>query len=240
MSRFDRVKDLARSARKMSAYNLKIIFANKFVYFLLAAFLFFLAAGAISFFSSDNNPGVHDVYDILLFPGILLIFYPTAFGIQNDVDSRMLEILFGIPDYRYKVWLARMALIWLLEFGLLLILTALSSVVFVQVPILEMVYQLMFPIFLLGAISFMFSTIIRNGNGTAVAMVVIGMGFWIAAETLSRSKWNLFLNPFRVPDQMTAAAWAGIISQNRIMLSVGSAIAILWGLFNLQNREKFI
>jgi hypothetical protein len=240
MSRSDRLKNLARYVRKMSSYNLKIIFANKFVYFLLAAFLFFLAAGAISFFSSDNNPGVHDVYSILLFPGILLIFYPTAFGIQNDVDSRMIEILFGIPDYRYKVWLSRMALIWLIEFGLLIILAAMSSVVFVQVPLLEMVYQLMFPIFFLGALSFMFSTIIRNGNGTAVAMVVIGMAFWIAAEALSRSKWNLFLNPFRVPDQLTAAAWADIIRQNRIMLAVGSVAAILWGLFNLQKREKFI
>jgi hypothetical protein len=240
MSSLDRSKDLAKSALKMSSYNLKIIFANKFVYFLLAAFLFFLAAGAISFFSSDNNPGVHDVYDILLFPGILLIFYPTAFGIQNDVDSRMIEILFGIPDYRYKVWLSRMVLIWLIEFGLLIILTAMSSVVFVQVPILEMVYQLMFPIFFLGALSFMFSTTIRNGNGTAVAMVIIGMTFWIAAEALSRSKWNLFLNPFRVPDQLTAAAWSDIIRQNRIILAVGSVAAILWGLFNLQKREKFI
>ena len=71
-------------------------------------------------------------------------------------------------------------------------------------------------------------------------MVVIGMGFWIAAEALARSKWNLFLNPFRVPDQLTEAAWSGIIYQNRIMLAVGSVIAILWGLYNLQKREKFI
>jgi lipopolysaccharide export LptBFGC system permease protein LptF len=103
-----------------------------------------------------------------------------------------------------------------------------------------MVYQLMFPIFFLGALSFMFSTVIRNGNGTAVVMVVIGMAFWVAGETLSKSKWNLFLNPFRVPDQVTAAAWSGIVYQNRIMLAVGSVIAILWGLYNLQNREKFI
>ena len=137
MSRFDRIRDVALSARRMSSYNLKIIFANKFVYFLLAAFLFFVAAGLISFFSSDSNPGVHDVYDILLFPGILLIFYPTAFGIQNDADSSMLEILFGIPDYRYKVWLSRMALIWLLEFALLVVLTAMSSVVFVSVSLLS-------------------------------------------------------------------------------------------------------
>jgi len=240
MNRSERLRGLALSIRKMSSYNLKIIFANKFVYFLLAAFLFFLAAGAISFFSSDNNPGVHDVYDILLFPGILLIFYPTAFGIQNDADSRMLEILFGIPDYRYKVWLSRMALIWLLEFALLVVLTAMSSAVFVSVPIVEMVYQLMFPIFFLGAFSFMLSTVIRNGNGTAVAMVVLGMTFWIAAEAMSKSKWNLFLNPFRVPGDMTEAAWSGIIFQNRIILAVASVIAILWGLYNLQKREKFI
>ena len=240
MSRFDRVRNMIYSARKISSYNLKIIFANKFIYFLLASFIFFLAAGAISFFSSDSNPGVPDVYYILMFPGILLVFYPTAFGIQNDVDSRMIEILFGIPDYRYKVWLSRMALIWLITFSLLVVLTVLSSVVFVQVPIFEMVYQLMFPIFFLGALSFMFSTVIRNGNGTAVIMVVIGMAFWIGAEALSTSKWNLFLNPFQVPDQMTAAAWSGIVYQNRIMLAVGSVLAILYGLYNLQNREKFI
>ena len=240
MSRFDRIRDLSDSARKISSYNLKIVFANKFVYFLLAAFLFFLAAGAISFFSSDSNPGVHDVYYILMFPGILLIFYPTAFGIQNDVDSRMIEILFGIPDYRYKVWLSRMALIWLIVFVILVILTVLSSAVFVQVPILRMVYHLMFPIFFLGALSFMFSTVIRNGNGTAVVMVIIGMGFWFGTEVLSKSKWNLFLNPFLVPDQMTEAAWSGIVYQNRIMLAVGSVIAILYGLYNLQKREKFI
>ena len=118
--------------------------------------------------------------------------------------------------------------------------SVLSSAVFVSVPIMEMVYQMMFPIFFLGALSFMFSTIVRSGNGTAVVMVVIGMAFWIAAEALSGSKWNLFLNPFRVPDQMTAAAWSGIIYQNRIMLAVGSMIAILYGLYNLQKREKFI
>ncbi len=240
MSRFDRARNMIDSATKISSYNLKIVFANKFIYFLLAAFIFFLAAGAISFFSSDSNPGVHDVYYILMFPGILLVFYPTAFGIQNDVDSRMIEILFGIPDYRYKVWLSRMALIWLIVFAQLVVLTILSSVVFVQVPIFEMVYHLMFPIFFLGALSFMFSTVIRNGNGTAVVMVIIGMAFWIAAEALSKSKWNLFLNPFQVPDQMTAAAWSGIVYQNRIMLAVGSVLAILYGLYNLQNREKFI
>ncbi len=223
---------------RLSRYNLKIIFANKFVYFLLAAFLFFLLVTTIIFFSSDSDPNPGTIYNLLLFPGILLIFYPTVFGIQNDIDSRMIEILFGIPDYRYKVWGARMLLIWAIVFFLLVILTVLSTFALIRVPVIAMVYQLMFPIFFLGCISFMFSTLVRNGNGTAVIIITIGMAFWITAEILEHSKWNLFLNPFT--DFENEAVFAGIILKNRIYLTVGSILALLYGLLNLQKREKFI
>src|SRR4030067_3442786 len=83
--------------------NLKIIFANNFFFFLLAAFLFFIFVTLIILFGSDANPTDESVYYLLLFPGILLIAYPTIFGIQNDADSRTLEVLFGIPNSRYKV-----------------------------------------------------------------------------------------------------------------------------------------
>lgn len=223
---------------RFSRYNLKIVFANKFFYFLLAAFIFFLGVTAIILFSNDSNPDTGDVYDLLLFPGILLIFYPTAFGIQNDVDTRMIEILFGIPNYRYKVWISRMVLIWFIVFVFLVILTLLSMVAIVPVPLVQMVFQMMFPIFFLGCLSFMFSTLIRNGNGTAVVMVTIGMAFWIAAEPLSQSKWNIFLNPFN--DHSNQVVWASTILKNRIYLSVGSILSMLYGMLNLQKREKFI
>ncbi len=225
-------------AARMSRYNLKIVFANKFVYFLLAAFLFFLGITAIIFFNSDSDPGPSTVYNLLLFPGILLVFYPTAFGIQNDVDSRMIEILFGIPDYRYKVWILRMALIWAIVVVFLVVLTLLSMAALVPVPLAGMVFQLMFPIFFLGCLSFMFSTLIRNGNGTAVVMVVIGMTFWIFSDAVSQSRWNLFLNPF--DDHSNQVVWASIILKNRMYLAVGSILALLYGLLNLQKREKFI
>jgi len=240
MSRRERFMNAAGVVRKVSAYNLKIIFANKFSYFLLAAFLFFLGVAAIMFFSSDSDPGPGSIYYLLIFPGLLVIFYPTAFGIQNDVDTRMIETLFGIPDYRYKVWLARMALIWVIVFAILVVLSVLSSVILVRVPIIRMVYQLMFPIFFVGSLSFMFSTVVRSGNGTAVIIVVIGMAFWIASEALARSKWNLFLNPFSAPTDVSEAIWAGIVFDNRVMIAVGSALAVLAGLYNLQKREKFI
>ena len=101
------MKDWLINQAIMIRYNLKIIFAGRFIWFLLAAFAFFL------FFAIQTvmNRGILSegiVYNLLIFPGILLIFYPSVFGIQNDDDSRMLEILFGIPNYRYKVWLVRL------------------------------------------------------------------------------------------------------------------------------------
>jgi len=54
-----------------------------------------------------------DAFTLLLFIGLLLVFYPLTFGIQSDKDARTLEIIFGIPNYRYRVWLVRMFMIFI-------------------------------------------------------------------------------------------------------------------------------
>ena len=69
---------------------------------------------------------------------------------------------------------------------------------------------------------------------------LMSLVFWILAEPLSRSKWNIFLNPFNVPSNMNETIWADITLNNRVYLAAGTAIAILWGLLNLQRREKII
>ncbi len=235
----EKLKNSWDIALKLFRYNIKIIFANKFIFFLIAAVFFFLFVTTINLFS-DSNPTEGTVYYLLIFPGLLLIFYPMVFGIQNDVDNRMIEILFGIPNYRYKVWLVRMVLIYIVVSVILLGLSLLSAFALVSVPILEMVYHLMFPIFFLGSLAFMFSTLIRNGYGTAVVMVIIGLAFWISSGILENSKWNIFLNPFRIPSDMNEAIWIDITLNNRIFLAVGMVLTILYGLLNLQKREKFI
>ena len=218
---------------------MKIIFGNKFIFFLIAAVIFFLFVAIINLFS-DSNPTEGSVYYLLIFPGLLLVFYPTTFGIQNDVDARMIEILFGIPNYRYKVWLVRVVLIYVVVSVILVGLSLVSAFALVSVPVFEMVFQLMFPIFFLGSLAFMFSTVIRNGNGTAVVMVVIGLAFWISSGILGNTKWNIFLNPFQIPSDMNETIWADITLNNRIYLVVGTAVTILSGLLNLQKREKFM
>lgn len=224
---------------RMIRYNLKIIFANKFIWFLLAGFAFFAFFAIQSVLERDTIVD-GTIYNLLIFPGILLIFYPSVFGIQNDEDSRMLEILFGIPNYRYKVWLVRLIMIYILIFLIILLFAGVASVLLYKVNIFEMSYQLMYPIVFLGSMSFMFSTLIKNGNGTAVVMVLIGVALIILQDSVSRTQWNVFLNPFEIPNNMNQVIWQGIISKNRIFLGVSMIVFILYGLFNLQKREKFV
>jgi hypothetical protein len=223
----------------MIRYNLRIIFANKFIWFLIAAFGFFMFV-SIQTILNGGNLSEGTIYNILIFPGILLIFYPSVFGIQNDDDSRMLEILFGIPNYRYKVWLVRLIMIYILIYLITVLFATVASVLLFKINIFEMAYQLMFPVIFLGSLSFMFSTIIKNGNGTAVTMVIIGVVLLMVSDAVDRTQWNMFLNPFKIPRNFNEVIWQGIISKNRIFMGISMVVFILYGLFNLQKREKFI
>ncbi len=223
----------------MVRYNLKIIFANKFIWFLLASLAFFVGVLLITLFSK-GKVDAGSIYNLLLFPGLLLVFYPTVFGIQNDEDTRVLEILFGIPDYRYKVWLVRLVLIYLVVFFILLLLGIFCSWALLPFPVFNMAWHLMFPIFFMGTLAFLLSTFIKNGIGTGVVIIIIGVFFLALIDALQNSKWNIFLNPFNLPDGMSENAWASIVQDNRVILFVGIVLALLGGLTSLQKRERFI
>jgi len=223
----------------MIAYNLRIIFANKFIWFLAGSIAFYLGLSVIYVFSNDVSR-MSDLYGVFIFSGILLVFYPSVFGIQNDQDSRTIEILFGIPNYRYKVWLVRIILIFTIASLIMLVFTFLSSILIVKFRVVYVTFQVMLPVMFLGMMAFMLSTVIRNGNGAAVVMIIIGMFFLILQEPLLRSQWNVFLNPFDPPWDVNETIWAIITLKNRIILLTGTILFLLAALFNLQKREKFM
>lgn len=225
----------------LTRYNLKIIFANKFLYFFAASLGVFLFISAIILLSAQSQPDEGTVYSLLLLPGLLVVFYPTAFGIQNDVDNRMIEILFGIPNYRYKVWLVRMVMIYILAAGILFMLSAMSSFALTVVPVFAMTAQLMFPIMFFGSLAFMISTIARSGGGTSVVMAIITVIYLMARDFFEDHRaWDIFLNPYSVPDDINTVIWQQLVVQNRVILVIGIAVALLYGLLNLQNRERYL
>jgi len=223
----------------LARYNMRIIFGGKFIFFVLAAFIFFLVFGIIIALDS-NTLDVEEVYGLLAFPAILLVFFPSVFGIQSDADQRTLEIIFGIPDYRYKVWLVRYIMILFLAFLLLFPFAGIAWWALVSFPVLPMILHLMVLVLLVSSLGFCLSTVVKNGNATAVIMVVLGLAFLILSDELDESKWNIFLNPFDMPRNMNEIVWREIVRQNRIIMGTLSIVLILLGLLNLQQREKYL
>ena len=226
---------------KLVRYNLKIIFSGKFIYFLMAALFIFGFITVLNLFDPEAQLTEADMFWLLLVPGILLIFYPVTFGIQNDVDNRMLEIIFGIPNYRYKVSLFRLLLIFAVSFAMLLLLSLFSSYMLSAISVGALMFQLMFPILFIGSLAFLVSTIVKDGSGSAVVVLVFVVLFWIGRSLISGyPQWDVFLNPFAMPGNVSELAWFGIVNDNRLYLLGGSIASILFGLINLQKKEKFL
>ena len=223
-------------------YNLKIIFAGKFFWFMLAAFSFFAYFMYEQAYNRTVEINEGSIYSLLLFPCLLLIFYPIVFGIQNDEDNRILEIIFGIPNYRYKVWGVRMLMVYITNYFIIVLFAYIARILLYPVNIFEMAAQLIFPMLFFGNLAFMFSTITRSGNGTAVIMIIFGFVFFLfmAMGSLSTSFWNIFLNPFDTPRDVHEMVWQDTILKNRALLLVSSVICLMVGLLNLQKREKFM
>ena len=223
-----------------SSFNLKIIFGGRFLWFLLTSFLLFAYFVCSSIWRGEI-PTDEMMYSHLFFPALLLIFYPATFGIQNDADNRILEILFGIPGYMYKVWLSRLLLIYVLVFIMLIVYSIVAYVLVYPISPLGMAYRLMYPVLFMGGLAFYFSTVTRNGNATALIIIILGIAMVFLRDSFFRdTMWDISLNPYRIPDNIHPVIWESTVMKNRLFLGIGALVFTLMALLNLQKREKFI
>ncbi|MDR0974027.1 MAG: hypothetical protein LBM61_08610 [Prevotellaceae bacterium] len=233
------LKQLFSVVPALMRYNMKVIFAGKFFWYVLAAFGFYaFFMFNLAWQEMEINEGA--IFSILYFPGFLLVFYPAVFGIQNDEDTRILEILFGVPNYRYKVWGVRLLMIYLIVYVILVLFAFVGTYLLYPVDEFEMAAQVMFPVFFFGNLAFMLSTILRSGNGTAVVVIIIGILLMIFTEFVSETFWDIFINPYDMPRDMHPFIWESTILKSRIFLTVAGCVWLMIGSLNLQKREKFV
>lgn len=219
--------------------NIKVVFGNKFVYFLLAALGFFLFLMGVNLFS-DKILNEKLCYSIMLAPALILVFYPTTFALQNDDDTKTLEMIFGVPNYRYKVYLFRFAMIAVITFGMLLVFGGLNYLALLSFNVWAMALQLLFPVLFCGALCFMLASVLKSGTSTAVVAIIIGLGLWLLGSVLGdTSSWNLFFNPYQ-NSSMSDIRFNELLLYNRIYISLGILSFLLITLFQLQKRERLI
>ena len=233
--------DTVKSFGKLCGYNMRIIFSGKFIWFLLVGLaLFFFLMYTAAARGTTLSHGM--VYNQLIIPGILLVFYPSCFGIQNDADHRILELLFGIPNYMYKVWLFRLVMIYVEVYLILVVYAFLARILLYPVAPFSMAANLMLPVILFGNLAFLYSTLIRNGNAAAVMSVLTVILALILGNTplVENKVWDVTINPYEEPENINAAIWSVILLKNRIAMIVAAIIFLMSGLLGLQNRGKFL
>ena len=72
---------------KMVKYNMKVIFGNRFIWFVLAAIAFYFFIAVTSILDGKLiDEGF--IYDLQIMPGILLIFYPHDFRYSKRSGCR--------------------------------------------------------------------------------------------------------------------------------------------------------
>lgn len=224
----------------VSSANIKIIFGGKFIWFLLTSFLLFAYFMCSSLWKGEL-PNDAMIYGHLFFPSLLLVFYPSAFGIQNDADNRMLEIIFGIPGYMYRVWLARLLLIFVLVYIVLIAYGLAAYILIYPINPLGMATELMFPALFMGCMAFWLSTVTRSGNATALILIILGVIFVFLGDSyLRNTMWDISLNPYSLPESIHPIVWQSTMLKSRLFLSIGAIVWTLLALINLQKREKFI
>ena len=235
------VLQTVKSYAKLCVYNMRIIFSGKFIWFLLVGLvLFFFLMYTAAARGTSLSHGM--VYSQLIIPGLLLVFYPSCFGIQNDADHRILELLFGIPNYMYKVWLFRLFMIYVEVYLILVVYSFLARILLYPVAPFSMAAQLMIPVVLFGNLAFLYSTLIRNGNAAAVLSVLTVILAMILGnvQLVENKVWDVTINPYEEPENINAAIWSVILLKNRIMMIVAAIIFLMSGLLGLQNRGKFL
>ena len=212
--------------QKLVQYNIKIIFGNKFLYFMLSALAFYVITVIVKLLGDDEITQA-TAYSMLMLPSILLVFYPMCFGIQNDQDAKIVEIIFGIPNYSYKVWLLRLIISYVICFVITCFLALLTDLAIVSVPPMGLTLQAMVPALFIGTLSFM-------------VIIIIGLLFSMIQGAIGDSQWNIFLNPYDVPIDKNPQIFFNTVFHCRMNMLIASVLFIIFGLNNTRNREKFI
>lgn len=73
--------------QKLVQYNIKIIFGNKFLYFMLSALAFYIITVVVKLLGEDEITQA-TAYSMLMLPSILLVFYPLRHTERPGCEDR--------------------------------------------------------------------------------------------------------------------------------------------------------
>lgn len=222
--------------------NVKLLFSNRFFYFILGIILYF---GIVTFINYLTEPGDQIVGEnvyiaIIVLPFLVLTVFLSSFILPSEMENNTIESLFSISGSIYKVWLIKIAVMYVALSLLILFLEILTYFMITDFKILNTYFQSLFPLYFTGGMTFYFAVRFRSNAVGAILSGIVLLMFLFLSEPLYQTKFYLYLNPMENPRNINGYVWSRTIIENRIGMVLFGSILYYLGLSKVKFREKFI
>ncbi|MFC1724393.1 hypothetical protein ACFL4T_02110 [candidate division KSB1 bacterium] len=235
------MKDL-KTIFALSVLNIKLLFTNKFFYFILGIILYFGFVCTINYFSDpgDSMPG-YAIYIALIFiPMSVLTVFLSAYMLPGEMENNTLESLFSISGSIYKVWIIKISVMYIAISIMILILEILSYFMIADFPFFYTFFMSLFPLYFIGGLTFYFAVKFKSYAAAGILTGIIMILISFVTEPLQFSKFFLYINPIAKPRDINNYVWTRTLVENRVGMLVFGSLLYYLGLNKLKFREKFM
>lgn len=243
--RFSSLKPLDRwrVVRELLKLNTRILFADKFIYFAGAVFLYLLVAYIINYrMPIVNRITLGDALPpLLMIPMTVLAIFLGMQVIAAEKDKRTLETMFTIAGSPYKIWLIRFGtlhfILLLFTFGL----ATLTYFTFLDLPVVGATLHAYAPVYLICNLTIYFAIKFRSGLGAAMVTAGTVLLSLMLSGILGDTRFFLYFNAYADPPrQIGPETWNLWMWQNKIGVFVLGSLLLFFSLRGLLRRERLL
>lgn len=161
---------------------------------------------------------------VLWVPMVLVTALLGARVVLMEQDDHTLEVLFSLPGSRGRIWVFKVALVYLAVFGVLLLLAVLSYFFMADISILQVTLHSMVPALLIANLAFLLSLLTRSWIAGSLVTFLVALVIALIFRPFNHL-WP-YLNPMNVPQSVGAREWFQIVVINRVV-NLGLATLLL-------------
>jgi len=194
----------------------------------------------MNFTNAGAMPVEAAFYFMNLVPMIIIAIYLSMMLVSFEKDNNTIETIFAIPGSPYKVWLYKLAILYLLMIFIQFTLVMIIFIFVADFPIMVMLINGFIPIFMISNLNFYFSTVFKSGYVAGLISLIVLFFNFVLADELYETVWFLYLNPFGRPVELDIDLWNNILFYNKLGITLIGLFFLYLGLRKLLKREPFI
>ncbi len=231
-----------KSIIQLSVLVRKILFGGKFFYFLFAAAVFIGIVIFVNYADEEESPLTlaQSLIVLMMLPMSVLAVYLSMIIIPQEKEMRTIETLFSMPGSRYRIWLVKIAVMFVFLSIFLVLFESLTFFLVTDLDFFETFWHVMPSVYFLSGLTFYFSVKTKSSNAAGMLTGLVVFFIVIFADPLHRTPYFLYLNPYDKPRAIDPSLWSKYVFQNHIGLFAIGTLFFYFGLNKLLQRERIV